>query len=91
MASKTVSGKISRLSTYALLGKITAASTSPPTSNTTVLQSPASNATTPSGKSTASSDTAVNPGMAIPVLVIIVIGGLLIIGFGIAFAFKRNP
>jgi hypothetical protein len=94
--SKTLIAKISHFSTYAVLGKVTAAATTPATSNTTVPKSPTSNATTPSGNvtgpsaNTSTSGNAATSGMAIPVIVIVVIGGLLVIGLGIAFVLRRR-
>jgi hypothetical protein len=94
--SKTLTAKISHFSTYAVLGKVTAAATTPATSNTTVPKSPTSNATTPSGNvtgpsaNTSTSGNAATSGMAIPVIVIVVIGGLLVIGLGIAFVLRRR-
>ena len=88
--SKTLTAKVSHLSTYAMLGKVTVATTTPATSNTTVPISPTSNITAPSGNTTGPSSNTVTSGMAVPVLVIIVAGGLLVIGLGIAFVFKRK-
>ncbi len=93
--SKTLTSKISHFSTYAVLGKVTAAA--PATSNTTVPQAPTSNVTTPSGNVNAPSGNVTGPssstspsGMAVPVIVIIVIAGLLVIGLGIAFVLRHR-
>jgi len=88
--SRTLTAKVSHFSTYAMLGKVTVATTTPATSNTTVPISPTSNITAPSGNVTDRSSDTVTSGMAVPVLVIIIAGGLLVIGLGIAFVFKRS-
>ncbi|MBN1690292.1 MAG: putative Ig domain-containing protein [Dehalococcoidia bacterium] len=88
--SRTLTAKVSHFSTYAMLGKVTVATTTPATSNTTVPISPTSNITAPSGNVTGRSSDTVTSGMAVPVLVIIIAGGLLVIGLGIAFVFKRS-
>jgi len=88
--ANTLTAKISHFSTYAVLGKVTAAATTPATSNTTAPKSPAANVTKPSGNVTPSADNNAVSGVAVPVIVIIIIGGLMVIGLGIAFLLRRR-
>lgn len=79
-----VTGTVGRFSPFALLGRVTASSDLPATTTT-----PAP-ATSPAPAVSDVSGNEVTSGMAVPVLVIIIAGGLLVIALGIAFVFKRK-
>jgi len=74
--AKTVTAQISHFSTYALLGRVTAAPESP--ASPAASETPAAPATTPATTPAAAGSEAPS-GMSIPVLAIIIAGGLLVI------------
>ena len=71
--AKTVTAQVSHFSTYALLGRVTAATESPASP-----AAPEAPATTPATTPAAAGSEAPS-GMAIPLLAIIIAGGLLVI------------
>jgi len=80
-----VTAKVSGFYTYALLGRVTAApaTTPAPTASETPTASPSANVTASSGDKAPA-------GMAVPVLVIIVAGGLMVIALAVTFLLRRR-
>jgi len=85
--AKTVTAKVSHFSTYALLGRVTAAPVTPV--NPTAPETPAIPATTPATTPAAAGTDAASD-MSMPILAIIIAGGLLIIVLAVILVMRQR-
>jgi hypothetical protein len=88
--TRKVSAQVGRFPAFGLLGRVTAAAAVLETAAPETTAAPAEPAAPATPRGSEVSGKQVTSGMAVPVLVIIIAGGLLVIGLGIAFVLRRK-